>query len=216
MTSAGTTQAIDRIGIGYMAASASTSPASLEDRVSEFQRAILQWFPVTIPNQEKDASTIEALTMSNTEALTFPLSDREAESRFESLFRSSGELNFEDGIETEFSKRLTALVRSYGPLSKDILAGLFEDKTVSPEAQSEALRWLGRMEDQQSRETRLWLLERSLNSPAPIVRDGAILGLASMDDPRAIRYLRIAIEKEKLPELRSDMLEVLDQLSTQP
>ena len=140
------------------------------------------------------------------------MKDRDAESRFETIFQNARELQFEDGIETEFSREMIALVKAYGPMSRDILARLFEDKRMSPEVLSEALRWLGRMDDERSYETRLWLLERGLTSPAALVRDGATLGLASMDDPRAIPYLSDAIHSEKLTELRKDMGQVLAQL----
>jgi HEAT repeats len=174
----------------------------------------LQELSKTKRREERGASTTIEAVPSVTEAQTHPYSDQEAEQQFLSLFSSSVGLNFEDGMENPLSRGLTTLVTAYGPLSKDILAKLFEDKSVSPEVLSEALRWLGRMVDQQTYEARLWLIERALASPAPVVRDGAVLGLSSMDDPRAIRYLRLAAEREELPELRSDMLQVLDQLNS--
>lgn len=152
------------------------------------------------------------LVTPETENLTLPMTDQEAELRFESLFRSARESHFEDGMESEFSRYLISLVQAYGPVSKDILARLIEDRTISPEVLSEALRWLGRMEGESTYEARLWLLEKGLNSPDATVRDGAALGLASMDDPRAIPYLEAAIQAEKLTDLRHDMEEVLDQL----
>jgi hypothetical protein len=44
------------------------------------------------------------------------------------------------------------------------------------------------------------------------VRDGATLGLASLNDPQAITPLKQAIEREQIGELREDMQQVLDQL----
>lgn len=162
----------------------------------------------------------EATTLDNAIALilqvptsTLQITDFLTHSPFDPLFRFARGFRFEDGMESEFSAHLTSLVQTYGPFSRDILAQIFEDNTISAEVLSEALRWLGRMEDQPSYEARLWLLEKALSSSSPTVRDGASLGLASMDDPRAARYLEAALERETLPDLRHDMEEVLRQLT---
>jgi hypothetical protein len=146
-------------------------------------------------------------------ASTLPIIDIQAHSTFDSLFRSVRGSRFEDGMESYFSKYLTSLVQRYGPFSKDILAQIFEDRTISSEVLSEALRWFGQMEDGSSYEARLWLLEKGLSSPSPTVRDGASLGLASLDDPRAARYLEAAIMSEQIADLRQDMEDVLAQLT---
>jgi hypothetical protein len=162
------------------------------------------------PNGPDAASTI--FVFSPTENITSPVECREFQSRFERLFNSARDLLFDDGMETDFSKRLQELVRSCGPLSKDILARLLEDPTVSTEVLAEALRWLGRMEDESTRPARLWLLERALTAEDPSIRDGAVLGLASLDDPSAIRDLTRAAQREVMPSLQRDIEQVLDQL----
>jgi hypothetical protein len=68
------------------------------------------------------------------------------------------------------------------------------------------------MEDLKSYEFRRWLLERSLTLPLGVVKDGAILGLASMDDKHAIPYLKEATENESSTEIKQDMEQVLEQL----
>lgn len=173
------------------------------------------WRTLVGERKEPEATTLEdtVVLMLQAPASTLPITDSFTHSSFDSLFRSVRELRFEDGMESYFSEHLISLVRTYGPFSKDILAQIFEDSTISPEVLSEALRWLGRMEDQPSYEARLWLLERALNSSSPTVRDGASLGLASLDDPRAARYLQAAIESEQIPDLRRDMEDVLSQLT---
>lgn len=85
---------------------------------------------------------------------------------------------------------------------------------VAPEVGGEALRWLGRIDHAESYEYRRWLLERSLSLSSTRVRDGAILGLASMDDKHAIPYLKRAIEEEQCSELKADMESVLEQLES--
>jgi hypothetical protein len=128
------------------------------------------------------------------------------------MFESAKEQDFEDGMESEFSRSLVSLVRKYGNAVMEIVAGFIIYERVNAEVASEALRWLGRMDDPTSYHFRRWLLERSLGCSSAIVRDGAALGLASVDDPHAIPYLRQAILRENYTELSEDMEQVLAQL----
>lgn len=130
------------------------------------------------------------------------------------LFEAAKEQNFEDGMESEFSKGLVDVVKNYGVAAIEALAPLIIDEKVNPEVASEALRWLGRINHPVSYHRRLWLLERSLRCSSARVRDGATLGLAFLDDPHAITYLRQAIQQEKISELRADMEQVLAQLES--
>ena len=128
------------------------------------------------------------------------------------LFESGKEQNFEDGTESEFSKAFIDLVKEYGVDAIEVLAHLIIEEKVNPEIASEALRWLGQIDHPASYRRRLWLLERSLSCSPARVRDGAILGLAFLDDPHAIPYLKQAIQREHVSELRTDMEQVLAQL----
>jgi len=130
------------------------------------------------------------------------------------LFEAAKEQNFEDGMESEFSKELIDLVKESGVGAIAALAHLIIEEKVNPEVASEALRWLGRINHPASYPRRLWLLERSLRCSSARVRDGATLGLAFLDDPHARTYLRQVIQQEKIPELRADMERVLAQLES--
>lgn len=133
-------------------------------------------------------------------------------SKIEAIFwTAKGEL-FEDGMETPFSHQLNSFVQKYSNDGLDAIVCLIIYEKVDPEVAGEALRWLGRIDHRESYEFRRWLLERSLSLSSTRVRDGAILGLASMDDKHAIPYLKDAIEKEQCSELKSDMESVLEQL----
>ena len=136
----------------------------------------------------------------------------ELSSKIAALFVAAKDQYFEDGMENEFSRELTALIAAYGNMVVHELAYLVLFEKVNAEVASEALRWLGNMPPGVSSNFRLWLLERSLLCSAAIVRDGAILGLASLDDPRAIPYIKRAIEREQCEELHKNMEQVLVQL----
>ncbi|MEL6927131.1 MAG: HEAT repeat domain-containing protein [Cyanobacteria bacterium J06600_6] len=130
----------------------------------------------------------------------------------ESIFWSAREEFFEDGMESEFSNKLCSTILKYGSDAIEVITLLIVYGKVCPEVASESLRWLGRIEQPESYEFRRWLLERSLTLSSGIARDGAILGLASMDDKHSIPYLKEAIKDEPSAELKQDMEQVLEQL----
>lgn len=134
------------------------------------------------------------------------------EGKFETLFAEAQDESFEDGMESEFSRKLLLLLNQYSDVAVEILVYLIIGERVNPAVAAEALRWIGRVNDSSSHRRRRWLLERALTSPHSRVRDGAVLGLAFMDDPTAIPSLRYAIEHEKIDMLRQDMSQVLEQL----
>lgn len=136
----------------------------------------------------------------------------EIDQEFTILFEAAKEQVFEDGMESEFSKELISLVKKYGDAAMEVVADLITNERVNAEVASEALRWLGRMDHLTSYHFRRWLLERSLRCSSAMVRDGAALGLASLNDPHAIPYLKRAILREGHIELREDMEQVLVQL----
>lgn len=132
--------------------------------------------------------------------------------RIRTLFKTAKEESFEDGMESQFSKALMDLVKKYGNAAVGVISQLIIDEMVHDEVASEALRWLGRINHPLSYRARLQLLERSLSCSSARVRDGAALGLASLDDPHAMTYLKQAIERERHAALKDDMKQVLTQL----
>jgi hypothetical protein len=130
----------------------------------------------------------------------------------EAVFWSAREEFFEDGMESDFSKRFCSTVTKYGSDAIEVITSLIVYGKVCPEVASESLRWLGKMQHPESYEFRRWLLERSLTLSSGIVKDGAILGIASMDDKHAIHYLKEAMKNESSTELKQDMEQVLQQL----
>lgn len=134
--------------------------------------------------------------------------DKEAEC----LFEVAKEQVFEDGMESNFSRELISLVEKYGNTAIGVITRLVVTEQANAEVASEALRWLGRMEHSLTYQSRMFLLERSLYSRSARIRDGAALGLASLDNPHAIPHLRRAIHREKNRLLRNCLEQVLFQL----
>ena len=133
-------------------------------------------------------------------------------SSLEGLCHQAQEENFQDGFDSAFSSALIKAIKLHGDAAVEALAHLIVYERISPSVASEALRWLGKMENPRTYEYRLWLLQRSLFCTSPIVRDGAALGLASLGDVRGITALKNAIERERLRELCNDMTVTLRSL----
>lgn len=170
---------------------------------------------IVIPFVRRDSKT----ELQDTEKVFHPESSTtqqqisvELRARAEELFRGAAEIQFEDGMENEFSNGLISFIRQYGRSAVDSLTELILSESLSPSVSSEALRWLGDIDESSTYQRRLWLLEKSLACSSPVVRDGAVLGLASLDDPHAIPYLQKARSTEIRKELRKDMDQVLEQL----
>ncbi len=133
-------------------------------------------------------------------------------SRIKSIFWAARGEVFEDGMDSAFSRELNSIIKEYGDDAIDVVTGLIVYQRVNLEVAGEALRWLGRIEDLESYNFRRWLLEHCLGLSSTRVKDGATLGLASMDDRHAIPYLKKAIQEEQCTELKADMEQVLEQL----
>lgn len=130
------------------------------------------------------------------------------------LFNSNTELYFEDGVENTFSKELYEIISHYGTQAINFIWDLIINEKIFDEIASEALRWLGLIEDPMTYEYRFWLMVKSLKCSSYIVRDGAVVGLSYLNDARSITYLKTALQTEIYPELRNDMNQVLKQLES--
>jgi hypothetical protein len=128
------------------------------------------------------------------------------------MFSIARDEEFEDGVETQFSINLNRAVQMAGQMSIEVITDLILTGKVNIEVGAEALRWIGRINDPATYESRQWLLERCLFSRFPRIRDGAALGLSSMDDPHSTKYLRFAVGREEIDELRKDLEQVLQDL----
>lgn len=128
------------------------------------------------------------------------------------IFFAAKEEVFEDGMDSVFSRQLVDFMESHGRLAIDILSDLLLLEQVNAEVAGEALRHVGYLEHSPTRLVRRRLLEHCLFGSSARVRDGAILGIAAMDDPKSIPYVEQAVERESIAELQEDMQAVLEQL----
>jgi len=146
------------------------------------------------------------------ETSTAPLPMKSVKDELKEMFNKEWEEVFEDGFESEFTNALRSIILEHGEPAVDALMAIVFYDRVNKELASEALELLGRTNDKPSYQRRLWLLESALFSNSARIRDAASLGLASIDNPHAIPYIRRAIEEERSDELREDLEQVLEQL----
>lgn len=130
--------------------------------------------------------------------------------RARGIFANAEDEIFEDGMVSGFSREFTQLTTQFGSDALQVVEYLINWEKVSAEAAAEALRLLGEMNF--LREDCLQLLLRSLKSSDSVIRDGAILGLSMLEDPRALPDLISASSNEKIPFLRQAMQRLVSRL----
>ncbi len=184
------------------------SPAPFEARTDFSARKIVPYDSGAFSTPE-----IKRVNTENAQASTEKqIPSRLLARRLRGLFHDSKHDVFEDGVESDFSREIVSLVIRRPDEVLSELALRLEADDVPKASLAEALRWIGRLDDKPSHNRRRWLLEYALGHPAPIIRDGAIVGLAAMDDQLSSKSLTRALELETIPELMQDLTQLLHQL----
>jgi hypothetical protein len=127
-------------------------------------------------------------------------------------FETARGQTFEDGKESEFARRIKALVKTLGRDVVDLLPSLVFDERTQPDVAAEALKAIGRLRDPQTHDERRLLLEKALFSRSPYVRDAAVLGVRLMRDRHSLPWLKTAVEAEPIDDLRDDMKQAIRRL----
>lgn len=162
-------------------------------------------FKAEEPNERESLSPESSLTTSTTQSQIIMR-------KIKALFAAAKYEVFEEGMESHFSKCLTSMIEQYGSKAIEASSDLSAQSGTNSEVVYEIMRLFGRIDHSATYKGRINALMRGLRHPVPRVRDGAALGLASLDDPQAIHALREAIAREQCQELREDIKQVLKQL----
>jgi hypothetical protein len=129
------------------------------------------------------------------------------------LFEEGAGEFFQDGMESKFSRSLTELLARYGGDAVAAIAEYLGGARGAPEVISEALRRVADYDSPETLTARWALLRRGLRSKSAVVRDGAILGFASLDDPRAKAVLLEARDVEQIKALQKLIEQVIVDLA---
>ena len=128
------------------------------------------------------------------------------------MFRAAREIVHEDGMDNPFSLGLKHLVAMQGKGGVAAIADELQRQDRHPHLVAETLHILGEIEDPQTHFERLSILAEALSDPSAIVRDGTLLGLASLDSPSALPYVKAALQRERSVDLRASLEQVVEQL----
>jgi hypothetical protein len=139
--------------------------------------------------------------------------DRELSRTLDTLIDSAREERFEDGMDSNFSVGLRVFFRDYSVEFARVLERRLRQGGISPRVLVELAYTLGQIRDDATVEWRLATLVDFLKSPTPSVKDAGAVGLAYLDDKRAVPYLREAMEREAVASFREDLRAVVEQLT---
>ena len=112
---------------------------------------------------------------------------------------------FDTDTAYDFTDDLERLIRADGKPVIRIINHLINKHLLDNTLVSETLRALGRIEDDNTKNTRYELLISSIKEDSVIIRDGAVSGLSFLDDKRALSQLRMLFEREALPILKNNI-----------
>ncbi len=172
--------------------SSTTSPLIILD----FRKDLpLQWEPVFVAASGTAVDLIDDRIVASRSAPT------EAERKTQAILLHAMDELFEDGVESKLSRDLELLVRECGVTAIDALRSI-DAVVVRPSVVAEALRTLGKIEDVATRDSRFAVLSHFLGHMSPVIRNGALIGLSVMEDPRAIPYLQAALARERNADLK--------------
>jgi hypothetical protein len=132
----------------------------------------------------------------------------------EQAFRYAREERFEDGNDSSFSRSLASLIQQYGAAAVAGIERLIMSPLTPAGVSAEATRTLAQVEHASTRDQRRAVLLKALVHVSPEVRDRATLGLASSGDGSVLPFLRAAIHREAVPELRADMELLVSQMQS--
>jgi hypothetical protein len=139
-------------------------------------------------------------------------SKSELRRRMRKLFFQSREERFESGIESSLAAGLTKLLADEGESALTEFRQLLFQPATIPDLAAEAIKAIARIERGISREQSRELLESGLMHLSALVRDAAVLGLATLGDAKSVPALTVALQHEPVPELREDLKQLLSEL----
>lgn len=127
----------------------------------------------------------------------------------EAIWATATGESFEDGFDSEFSVMLRRFATIHGPIAMSLISEFVAREKCDAEVAAQALRCMGELDDSETRELRRQLLENALENPSHIIRDGALIGLSWLNDPRSIKPLEEAAQHEKYDLLRTELQKLI-------
>ncbi len=175
------------------------------DRYALLLRSFVNELPAEYGSPPAQSSSAPLQTLA-------PAKWADAQEALRDLIERGREQTFEDGIETPFSRTLQTLLSKHGICALQLLEQYCLSEAGNGCIIAEVLRQFGLSEQPETQEARFKILVLCLGHPSLAVRDAAAIGLAYLNDVRAVPHLRQAASRECSPDLRHDLREVIAQL----
>lgn len=165
---------------------------------------------ITVIPQENLGSTDEMITESASE-----LRDKKfIENEITKLLSWGSDIEFEQGMENDFTRALENMVLMFENLAIEMLNDSIKQRKFNEDLISEIAQYLGIITDEKTHFKRRLLLTQLLKSDSNYIRYGAVIGLENLDDPKAIPNIKEAIYKEEFEPLKIEMMEIADILGS--
>ncbi len=176
-------------------ASAGFAPSrDTHEEITEF------FFVLSHPGLFQDGTSCEPSAEAREDSTTGQSEDGNVIENTRQIFGNLTGLESDDEGDDRFEEPVRSLVYSFGRRAVCEIDHLIHNGHLPPDAIRFTLRVLGDIEHPETHGYRRWLLQRVLlGSSAPVIRDGANVGLSLMDDPKAIPTIKEAITKERSP-----------------
>lgn len=134
---------------------------------------------------------------------------RQIEDQLKSLWMIGKEEYFEEGMENRFLKGFNSFVSNFGEMGLAFFYKLYCEAESNLEILSESLKYLGHIENKETKDIRFNLLIHHLNHPSYLIRDSVLIGLVLLNDKKAIWYLMDNIKDEKSEDFRNDLRQAI-------
>ena len=195
-------------------------PTDPVGELKQLAASVALWITVASASVAKTTQRTVLELTSSTSATVLAAADTslrtlapEIRARLDSILEEVRNEIVEDGMNNTITAMLPQLVANHYRSVLPAIAALTDGHRTSAAVTAELLKEVGRLRDAASHFERRWLLEHALSSPNPAARDGASVGLAWLRDPAAAPSVRAAVENERVPQIRTDLEEVLRLLS---
>ncbi len=126
-----------------------------------------------------------------------------------SIFELAALEDFEDGVETEFSREVGRFIERYSIAAIDTIRTAMDQNLYRDTYVAEALLWIGDLEDDETANARRTLLENACWSESASLRDAAITGLSYLGAFNSIRHLERRLDVERVKGVRANIEAIL-------
>lgn len=142
------------------------------------------------------------------EATTNSEEKSEIENEITKLLSWGAEIEFEQGMENDFTRTLESMVLKYENLAIEMLSDAINQRKINEDLISEMAQYLGIITDEKTNIKRRLFLIQLLKHNSNYVRYGAVIGLENLNDPEAIPDIKAAAKKEDFQPLEIEMKEI--------